>query len=273
VGRGGALPGWAWRVRACDVMALPRKGPDIFAMMPGHACPTSSRERGDNRLTARHAQCRVLGRLQGTEWLKWAKLQGAVLAPDGAAAAPLFWLGWLGWAVAAHCTGRTCLSNQSPRIHGHDGLDGPRCPRWPRPSPARARRSERTAAHSFLFHPRLTSITQRLLCMPCHIIIHMYPALPWTDAHHDVDSSCRALGQPRCMGGALHMPTRYLLLHPCRALMVGTQDPTLLHAGCTAPCAPSALSHPARLVARQTQWAPRPLSHPLPLALPRCWLL
>jgi hypothetical protein len=123
VGRGGALPGWAWRVRACDVMALPRKGPDIFAMMPGHACRTSSREHGDNRLTARHARRRVWGRLQGVEWLPWAKLQAAVLAPDGAAAAPLSLSS--GWAVAAHCThcthctGRTCLPNQSPRTHGH----------------------------------------------------------------------------------------------------------------------------------------------------------
>jgi hypothetical protein len=214
VGRGGALPGWAWRVRACDVMALPRKGPDIFAMMPGHACRTSSREHGDNRLTARHARCRVWGRLQGIEWLEWAKLQDAVLAPDGAAAA----------AAAAAA---------APLLAGLSQRTAPAAPAAPacqirarEPTatmaamattpPARARRSERTAARSFLVHPRLTRITQRL----CHAILLLLSMciLPWTNAHHDVDSSCRALGQPRRMGGALHMSTRYLLLHPCRAL-------------------------------------------------------
>ena len=79
---GGALPGWAWRLRACDVMALPRKGPDIFAMMAGHACQASSREHGDGRLAARHedagyAYCsrglsgsdgETRGRRSGTRW-------------------------------------------------------------------------------------------------------------------------------------------------------------------------------------------------------------
>jgi hypothetical protein len=204
VGRGGALPGWAWRVRACDVMALPRKGPDIFAMMPGHACRTSSREHGDNRLTARHARRRVWGRLQGIEWLPWAKLQDAVPAPDGAAAAaaaaaaaPLS----SGWAVAAHCTHRTHCTGCTCQIRAREPTA--MMAAMATTPPARARRSERTTARSFLLHPRLTSITQRL----CHAtLLSIYPAM-------DKCASRRrcALGQPRCMGGALHMPTRYLL--------------------------------------------------------------
>jgi hypothetical protein len=169
VGRGGALPGWAWRVRACDVMALPRKGPDIFAMMPGHACRASSREHGDNRLTARHARRRVWGRLQGIEWLPWAKLQDAVLAPDGAAAAAAAPLS-SGWAAPA-CQIRA----REPTATMAAMATTP---------PARARRSERTTARSFLFHPRLTSITQRL----CHAILLSICILPWTNAHHDVDA-------------------------------------------------------------------------------------
>jgi hypothetical protein len=160
VGRGGALPGWAWRVRACDVMALPRKGPDIFAMMPGHACRASSREHGDNRLTARHARRRVWGRLQGIEWLPWAKLQDAVLTPDGAAAAAAAPLS-SGWAVAAHCQIKAQESTATMAAMATT-------------PPARARRSERTAARSFLFHPRLTSITQRL----CHAILLSISILP-----------------------------------------------------------------------------------------------
>jgi hypothetical protein len=210
VGRGGALPGWAWRVRACDVMALPRKGPDIFAMMPGHACRTSSREHGDNRLTARHARHRVWGRLQGVEWLPWAKLQAAVLAPDGAAAAPLslFWLGCRSALHALHALHRPHLPAKSepenPRPPCHD-------------PPARARRSERTTARSFLFYPRLSSITQRL----CHATLLSICILPWTNAHHDVDVPLASLAAWAGPFACPHVTCCFTHAVPC--LVVGRQ--------------------------------------------------